>query len=228
MEMTQKESTDVVPRLSRASWRVIPSKQVSKTRAWNKEEGQMVGKEVRAAVTDISVELGSLVLACFGLAVKGDLGWLEILCVKWKLWPGDVPKRSASSERNQGARRKRASMQGIEKWYREGSSPVGRNTSWYSTYVRHYGGSWKNENIATIWLTQRGCPGGLSGKEPTCQRRRPKRRGFIPRVRKISRRRAWNLTPVCLPGGSHGQRSRVGYSPRGCKELDMTEWLSMT
>ena len=24
----------------------------------------------------------------------------------------------------------------------------------------------------------------------------------------------------------HGQRSLVGYSPWGCKELDMTEWLS--
>ena len=30
-------------------------------------------------------------------------------------------------------------------------------------------------------------------------------------------------TPVFLPGGSHGQRSLVGYRPWGCKELDMTE-----
>ena len=29
-------------------------------------------------------------------------------------------------------------------------------------------------------------------------------------------------TPVFLPGESHGQRSLVGYSPWGCKELDMT------
>ena len=28
------------------------------------------------------------------------------------------------------------------------------------------------------------------------------------------------------PGESHGQRSLVDYSPRGCKELDITEWLS--
>ena len=33
-------------------------------------------------------------------------------------------------------------------------------------------------------------------------------------------------TPVFLPGESHGQRSLVGYSPWGRKELDMTEWLS--
>ena len=32
-------------------------------------------------------------------------------------------------------------------------------------------------------------------------------------------------TPVLLPGKSHGQRSLVGYSPWGCKELDTTEWL---
>ena len=30
-------------------------------------------------------------------------------------------------------------------------------------------------------------------------------------------------TPVFLPGESHGQRSLVGYSPWGCKELGMTE-----
>ena len=36
-------------------------------------------------------------------------------------------------------------------------------------------------------------------------------------------RREWQSTPVFLPGKSHGQRSLVGYSPWGCKELDMTE-----
>ena len=30
-------------------------------------------------------------------------------------------------------------------------------------------------------------------------------------------------TPVLLLGKSHGQRSLVGYSPRGHKELDTTE-----
>ena len=29
--------------------------------------------------------------------------------------------------------------------------------------------------------------------------------------------------PVFLPGESNGQRSLVGYSPYGCKELDTTE-----
>ena len=34
-------------------------------------------------------------------------------------------------------------------------------------------------------------------------------------------------TPVFLPGKSHGQRSLVGYSPWGHKELDMTECTCM-
>ena len=41
-------------------------------------------------------------------------------------------------------------------------------------------------------------------------------------------RRKWQPTPVLLPGKSHGQRSLVGYSPWGCKELDMTERLHFT
>ena len=38
------------------------------------------------------------------------------------------------------------------------------------------------------------------------------------RVGKIPWRRAWQLTPVFLPGESHGQRSLISYSPEGCKE----------
>ena len=34
---------------------------------------------------------------------------------------------------------------------------------------------------------------------------------------------AWKPTAVLLPGKSHGQRSLVGYSPRGHKESDTTE-----
>ena len=36
-------------------------------------------------------------------------------------------------------------------------------------------------------------------------------------------RRAWQPTPVYLPGGSHGQRNLVGCSPWGHKESDTTE-----
>ena len=33
--------------------------------------------------------------------------------------------------------------------------------------------------------------------------------------------------PVFFPGESQGQRSLVGYSPWGCKELDRTERLTL-
>ena len=41
-------------------------------------------------------------------------------------------------------------------------------------------------------------------------------------VGKIPWRRAWQPTPVFLPGESHGQRSLAGYSPWGRKELNTT------
>ena len=60
---------------------------------------------------------------------------------------------------------------------------------------------------------KKGFPGGASGKEPSCQCKRNKRHGFDSWVRKIPWKRAWQPTPVCLPGKSQGQRSLVGYSP---------------
>ena len=44
--------------------------------------------------------------------------------------------------------------------------------------------------------------------------------GFNPWVRKISRRKEQQPTPVFLPGESHGQRSLVGYSPWGRRVSD--------
>ena len=44
------------------------------------------------------------------------------------------------------------------------------------------------------------------------------RHGFHPWVWKIPRRRAWQPTPVFLPGEPQGQRSLLGYSPQGGKE----------
>ena len=52
-----------------------------------------------------------------------------------------------------------------------------------------------------------------------------RRPGFHSWVGKIPLRRAWQPTPVFLPGESHGQRSLAGYSPWG-RESDMTEQLS--
>ena len=66
---------------------------------------------------------------------------------------------------------------------------------------------------------------GASGKDPACQCRRCKRRWFSPWVGKIPWRRAWQPTPLFLPGESQGQRSLAGCSSWGHKELDMTERL---
>ena len=58
-------------------------------------------------------------------------------------------------------------------------------------------------------------------KNPTYQCRR--QCWFNPWVRKIPWRRAWQPTPVFLPGKSHGQRNLAGCSPWGHTESDTTE-----
>ena len=65
-----------------------------------------------------------------------------------------------------------------------------------------------------------GFPGGARGNEPACQGGRSK---FDPPVGKTPWRRAWQPTPVFLPGESQGQRSLAGCSPWGHTELDTTE-----
>ena len=65
----------------------------------------------------------------------------------------------------------------------------------------------------TPW--SQGFPGGAGGKEPACQCRRCKRRGFDLWIRKIPWRRVWQPTPASLPGEARGQRSLAGYSPWG-------------
>ena len=47
--------------------------------------------------------------------------------------------------------------------------------------------------------------------------------GFSPCVGKIPWRKAWQPSPVFLPGESQGQRRLAGYSPWGHKESDKTE-----
>ena len=77
--------------------------------------------------------------------------------------------------------------------------------------------------LSLVVHDQKDFPGGASAKEPTCPCRRHRRCEFDPWVWKIPWRRAWQPTPVFLPGESRGQRSMAGYSPHGCKKLDRTE-----
>ena len=51
------------------------------------------------------------------------------------------------------------------------------------------------------------------------------RHGFYLWVGKILWRRAWQCTPVFLPGESPSTE-RPGYSPWGCKESDMTKQIN--
>ena len=63
-----------------------------------------------------------------------------------------------------------------------------------------------------------GFPGSTSGKEPVCQCRRCKRCGYDPRIGTIPWRRAWQPTPVFLPGKLHGQRS-LGATVHGLQRV---------
>ena len=76
---------------------------------------------------------------------------------------------------------------------------------------------WK-QNVET------GLPWWLRWYRIHLQFRRPE---FDPWVMKIWRRK-WLPTPVVLPGKSHGQRGLTGYSPWGHKELDPSDWLTLS
>ena len=68
-----------------------------------------------------------------------------------------------------------------------------------------------------------GFPGGASGEESDrIQAGDIRNPGSIPGFRR-SPGGGHSNPPVFLPGDSHGQRSLVGYSPRGCTESHMTE-----
>ena len=71
-----------------------------------------------------------------------------------------------------------------------------------------------------------GFPGGASDEEPACQCRRCKRCWFSPCIGNIPWRKAWQPTPVFLPGEPHGQRSLVSYSPWGFEESDSAEHIA--
>ena len=64
-------------------------------------------------------------------------------------------------------------------------------------------------------------PRWFSGEGSACQCRTPRRFGFDPWVGK------WQPTSVFFPRRSHGQKSLVGYSPRGCKESGTAEQKSI-
>ena len=69
-------------------------------------------------------------------------------------------------------------------------------------------------------------PGDSDGKESACS---AGGWGSIPGSgRSPGEGNGWLCTAVFLLGGSHGQKTPVGYSPWSCKESDMTERLTLS
>ena len=66
-------------------------------------------------------------------------------------------------------------------------------------------------------------PGGSDGKESSCKAGDP---SSIPRLGRSPGGVHGNPLQYSCLEDPHGQRSLVGYSPWGCKESDVTEWLS--
>ena len=66
-------------------------------------------------------------------------------------------------------------------------------------------------------------------KNPFPVQVRVKRLRCFPRIRKVPWRSSWKPTVLFLPGESHGQRSLVGDSPWGHRELDTTmRWIQLS
>ena len=83
--------------------------------------------------------------------------------------------------------------------------------------------SWRNFSLILAVGIAIGFPSGSMIKNPPAIAGDA---GLIPDLGKIPWRRKWQPIPVFLPGQSHGQRSLVGYCPRGLRESDTTEWLN--
>ena len=123
----------------------------------------------------------------------------------------------------------RADRLGCELWEKEKSPEELQDffiKVWLIYNIVLVSGVQQNYSVMCMYTYILGFPSGASGKESACQCRRWKRHGFNLWVKKIPWKMAWQPIPVFLSGESHGQRSLEGNSPRGCKQLDMTERLS--
>ena len=81
--------------------------------------------------------------------------------------------------------------------------------------------SWK-KTFRAHWL---GFPGSASSKKPICQHKRQKRCPLDPWLGKISCRRAWQPTPVFLPGESPWTEEPGGLLAKSSKESDVNLYL---
>ena len=74
-------------------------------------------------------------------------------------------------------------------------------------------------HVCTCVYIYIGFPGGSLVKNPPPLACQCKSHRFNPWLGNIPWKRKWQSTSVFLPGKSHGQRSRMGYSLWGCKKI---------
>ena len=101
-------------------------------------------------------------------------------------------------------------------------NPHGQSLAGYSPWGLKNQTQLSNQTTTIDYL--KGFPSGSVVKNTPAMQELQETRVLSP-VGKISCRRAWQPTPVLLPGESHGQGSLKGYSTYGRKESDMTEQL---
>ena len=153
--------------------------------------------------------------------MSSPLGWNIILLQNWPERGWFAPDRSMSHVRQgkmmtgQGEREPFKRVQALKRQLVQKTMKVSSNPEVLQFYI------WigPKEKIL-IHMRNKKLPWWLRWRRIYLQCRRP---GLDPSVRKIPWRRKWQPTPVFSPGESHGQRSLVGYSPRGLKESDTTE-----
>ena len=116
--------------------------------------------------------------------------------------PSEVGREEGGGRWEEGPKRERWGWSLVGRCREKGKRSIRTQTNWDL-------GSWVTGAF----------PGGSAGKESACNVgdlgwEDPLEKGRLP-------------IPVFLSGESHGQRSLVGYSPWGRRELGMTEQLSI-
>ena len=100
-------------------------------------------------------------------------------------------------------------------------NPKDRGAWWATVHGVTKSWTWLSNFTSSDWTTtalSKWLPRQHQWQRLACQCRRHKRCEFTPWIGKSPWRRAWQPTPVSLPGESHGQRSLAGYSPQGHKD----------
>ena len=122
----------------------------------------------------------------------------------------NLPAMQETQDSIPGSRRSPGEGNGNPLEYSCLENPKDRGT-WWAT-VHGVTKSWtqlSNFHFHLKILAHWGFSDSSAGKESTCQCGRS---GFSPWIRKIPWRRAWQATPVLLPGESQGQRNLAGCS----------------